>query len=31
MMSIGELKNYISHMKIIIENFIATFDGKPDI
>lgn len=27
----GNLKKYIQHMNVIITNFIATFDGKPDV
>jgi hypothetical protein len=27
----GELKKYIKHMKVILENFLLTFDEKPDV
>ncbi len=27
----GELKKYIEHMKVILENFLLTFDEKPNI
>ena len=27
----GELKKYIEHMKVILENFLLAFDEKPNI
>ena len=27
----GELKKYVDHMKVILKNFVLTFDEKPDI
>jgi hypothetical protein len=27
----GELKKYIQHMKVILQNFLLTFDEKPNI
>ncbi len=27
----GQLKLYIEHMKIILENFLLTFDEKPNV
>ena len=27
----GELKKYVDHMKVILNNFLLTFDEKPDI
>lgn len=27
----GKLKLYIQHMKIILQNFLLTFDEKPDV
>ena len=26
----GQLKKYIKHMKVILQNFLLTFDQKPD-
>lgn len=26
----GKLKEYISHMRVILNNFLTTFDGMPD-
>ena len=27
----GKLKEYVKHMSIILDNFLLTFDGKPDV
>ena len=27
----GKLKEYIKYMSIILDNFLLTFDGKPDV
>ncbi len=27
----GKLKEYISHMTTVLEKFISTYDGKPDV
>ncbi len=27
----GRLKKYVSHMKIILQNFLATYDNKPNV
>lgn len=27
----GKLKEYISFMSIILDNFLMTYDGKPDV
>lgn len=27
----GKLKEYINHVLVILENFLQTFDGKPDL
>lgn len=27
----GQLKKYITHMKVILQNFLLTFDEKPDV
>lgn len=27
----GSLKKYISHMRVILNNFLLTFDEKPDV
>ena len=27
----GKLKEYIHHMEIILNNFLLTFDGKPNV
>ena len=27
----SELKKYISHVKVILNNFVKTFDGEPDV
>ena len=27
----GELKQYISHIKIILQNFLSTYDEQPDV
>lgn len=27
----GKLKKYIQHMKIILQQFLNTYNGKPDV
>lgn len=27
----GVLKEYIEHMRVILMNFVKTFDGEPDV
>ena len=27
----GEVKKYVQHINVILENFLLTFDGKPDV
>ena len=27
----GELKKYVEYMRVILENFVRTFDGEPDV
>lgn len=27
----GDIKRYVAHMKIILQNFLDTFDNKPNV
>lgn len=27
----GVLKEYVEHMRVILENFVKTWDGQPDL